>query len=305
MASLGLRLARAAALGSTLLVGCFHDNLAGFQPVGGSTGASGSTTAGATTGADTTEIVTTGTDGVVSTGDVAGTSTTGTSTTGPLTTAPETTGPRLDMGGPAPYTCPADQAVVACYLFEDGWDDNVLVDGGPANLDGVMYGATPVAGYRGLAAGSGFATELSVSSPELLRTEQWTVTAWVRLDHYPAGARCGVLDRDGDYGIFILASGVVHCGGTVGLDSLSKVSPGTWTHLACQWDKGKGIRVFVDGKLEAEVPWQDSVPAADPTLVIANDSPPSVEEALPGAVDEVIVWRKVLSADELCVLAGC
>lgn len=308
MAFLGLRTARVAGLSSLLVVGCFHDSLPDLHPAGASTGSGGSATVGdpstgapATTGIATTDASTTtgpGTTVEPSSGPV---------TTGPVTTGPITTGPALDMGGPAPVTCPSDQALVACYLFDDGWDGDILIDGAPDGLHGEMSGATEVPGRRGSAAATAELTTIAVAAPQLARSAAWSVSAWVRPTAYPAGPRSGVLDRNGDYGVFVLQSGVAHCGGVPGLAGTTQLPLGTWSHITCVWEEPTAVRLYVDGALEAQSDWNPLTPPPGEPLVIGNDSPPTAEQALIGAVDEIMLWRKLLTPTDICAIAdvGC
>lgn len=296
MSSFGRRTARVAGLTSLLVVGCFRDDPPELDPSGSGPASTGpASTGGSSTGATTTGIAASTTGAAETTAE-------------PSTSAPSTgqltTGPKLDMDEPAPATCPSDQALVACYLFEDGWSDGVLVDGGPGGLDGKLTDAAQVAGHRGSAAGTSAATAISVFAPELARTETWTVTAWVKPDAYAEEGRSGVLDRNGDYGLFVLAGGLPHCGGTLGPDGTTHLPLGTWSHVACVWEEPLIQQIYVNGVLEKETAWQPLATSPDEPLVIANDSPPAPAQALIGAVDEVMVWNRLLGAAEICAVAG-
>lgn len=279
--------------------GCFTD----VDP-GASAGTSA--TSGAATTAAMTSMVgssgsmdassggsTTTTSGGVTTGEVSSSTGAASSTRGSTSG-----GPLEDLGGPED-ACPEAPALVACYAFEGGWQDDVLVDSVGAH-SGSMTGAESVAGVRGSAAGTDAGTMISVpGSSALVGAPPLTLTAWVRVDALPQ-ARAGVMDRDGDYGIFVKATGEVLCST---LTTPPLISLGKWTHVAYV-RTAEGHSVYVDGALAIEAVWPGSMPGSDNGLVLANNSPPSAAEALIGAIDEVMLWRKALSNAEICEVAG-
>ncbi|MEZ4449101.1 MAG: LamG domain-containing protein [Nannocystaceae bacterium] len=291
-----------------LLGGCFHD-LGGGGDVGSSTSAtttsaSASTTSESNTGTSSTSSGSTGTSstGTSSTGtssastSSASTSSTGTSSAS-TSSASDTDAP-ADLGGPG-FGCPVHPDLVACYPFEDGWDAQLLVDAA-GDHDGTMIGAAPTDGVHGLAAETDASAALSVPAALApLGGAPWTTMAWVRLDQAPT-VRAGVLDRDGDYGLFLGPTGEVECSSLTGV---TPIQPGVWTHIACV-ERADLLEIYVDGVFDAALKLNSDAPPEGQPLVLANDSPPSAAEALVGAIDEVMLWRRSLTQAEICAAAG-
>ncbi|HRI08737.1 MAG TPA: LamG domain-containing protein [Nannocystaceae bacterium] len=253
----------------------------------GDASSSGST-ADASSGGSTASTSGGATTGEVSTSTGAASSTSGSSSGGP----PQ------DLGAPAD-ACPEAAELVACYAFEEGWLDDALVDSVGAH-SGSMTGATSVTGVRGSAAGTDATALISVpGSSGLAGTPPFTLMAWLRVDVMPE-ARSGVIDRDYDYGIFVKSTGEVLCST---MTTAPVISPGAWTHVAYVRTE-KDHAVYVDGVLSVSGVWGGSQPGVDNAVVLANNSPPTPAEALVGAIDEVMLWRKALSNAEICAVAG-
>lgn len=299
-------LATATGLATLLaLVGCFHDTVPALSGTAGGSGSS------ATTGA-TTPVLTSDATSTTATSTTSSTtgvleSTSDSSMSAPATTsttATTTLPPPADMGTPTP-ACPVAPELVACYAFEDGWDTATLRDGSGHDLDGVLGGATPIEREGGLAAATGVSSTIYVpGSPLLASSLMWTVAAWVRLDAFPVGERAGVLDHDGDYGVFISSDGHVFCN-SIDQDviSITALSLETWIHVACV-RSDSALRLYVNGALESQGLPKPSTPGVTLDLVLANASPPTPDEALVGALDDVTVWIAALKPEQICAVAG-
>lgn len=91
---------------------------------------------------------------------------------------------------------------------------------------------------------------------------------------------------------------------TVLLTAPDPVAPRTWVHLATTYD-GATARLYVDGVLAGSMPITGSF-AADTTPVIlggnGNDATGVPTELFPGRIDEIMLYRRALSADEIARL---
>lgn len=79
-----------------------------------------------------------------------------------------------------------------------------------------------------------------------------------------------------------------------------------WTHLAGTYD-GARMRLYVDGVLVQEQATAVTFPAdTTPLLLGANGNGPGmgVTERFPGRIDELMLWNRALSADEIARVAA-
>jgi hypothetical protein len=198
------------------------------------------------------------------------------------------------------------------YLSFDDDSDNVIEDLSGNGNDGENHGATLVEGMHGMALEySGMDTWITVpDTPELNfgPGESLTALCWVKVMGPPSGqgnflAKYAVgAGTTPFYGMFHNANNQVHAyirdgGGTL-VDPWSQdvINDDEWHHLALVRDTDAGnAYLYVDGNLDFE--------GADPTGDLSNDVPLAIGrhtgEFLVGIVDEVMVFRRALSEDEV------
>ena len=197
--------------------------------------------------------------------------------------------------------------MVARYEFEAFPAGTQIKDSGRNDLDGALLGST------------------SHTRPahDLLDVDTYTLTAWVnsRLD---GQLRLEVLEKAGAYWMNIRAddaanTGRLRSGGFYGgcvttpeartwhfLDSATVLPEGEWVHVASTYD-GSSLRIFVNGVLDIErtIPsasWGPTCSNIEPLAIGAKDRtiPPPVTEAFwNGGLDDVRVYSRALSADEI------
>lgn len=279
-----------------------------------------SSTTAATTGAEpvTTTTTTTGTTtvGLAATGDASTTpsltdtldlSTTGdpTSTTTATTILPDDT----TTGPPASGACPDDDALIACYRFEEDPPDGVLVDGSKNAHHGSRAGTNAVASVDGFGAAVDLlgGSDVHVVYDPAFAPPELTVAAFVFIKNGQENK--ALLDRKGSYGLY-LTNGIVECrlhgndfDGTVGFD----IDDERWYHFACTYD-GKKLRLHGHG-LEF-----NPTPAAAGLDGMVADTPGAEfligrmagddNTKYMGWVDQVLVFGRALGDDEVCGLAG-
>lgn len=280
---------------------CFHDSPPSFAT---ETGTGALTSTGVTsTGVTSTGTSSTSTTGGSSSSTGAPTSS-GTSAVDPTgaSSSSGSGGSPPDMGG-GEVACPAVPELVACYLFDDG-DVATLTDGSTGGWHGTMKGVTLIPGPRGTAIATKVDSLVAVSSTSGPKGGPiFTAMAWARIDEYTP-LRAGVLNRDTDYGIFIEPDGQPLCsGGGQNHVGVEPIPLGVWTHLACVRGGGTSI-IYVDGVAVSMKMFNFPEAPVTSRLVIANDSPPSAEEALRGAVDEVLLWSAALTPAQICEYAA-
>ena len=198
------------------------------------------------------------------------------------------------------------------YLSFDDDTNDVIEDLSGNDNDGENHGAQPVEGIHGMALEySGLDTWITIpDTPDLNFGEGESLTAlcWAKIIGPPSGqgnllAKYAVgAATTPFYGMFHNVSNQVHAyirdaGGTL-VDPWSQdvINDDEWHHLALVRDTDAGdVYLYVDGNLDFE--------GADPTGDLSNDVPLSIGrhtgEFLVGIVDEVMMFRRALSADEV------
>ncbi len=167
--------------------------------------------------------------------------------------------------------------------------------------------------------------------PELSLRQGGTVAAWYRPDDF--GHDSGTVvgrgrDRSATYWLAIHQSfdspryAVVTCRFAASAENqitaFSDENPnwvGTWHHVACTYSPETGVRVFVDGLLAAENsgwPGPMTIEPDEPVTVNKNrwlwpasrDFQEDWDSRLSGILDEVVLFDRALSADEITGLAS-
>ena len=111
---------------------------------------------------------------------------------------------------------------------------------------------------------------------------------WLRPETLPAaGSRAMLVDMNGRFGVFMNDDGSLHCR-TV--SSLTKVTAGAWTHLACVQD-GATLTTYVNGKSEAAAP---STLASTSDFIGIGQNSPDGSEPFDGVLDSLRIWSEPL-----------
>ena len=212
--------------------------------------------------------------------------------------APGTT---IDAGPPVVFCDPDDPELVACFRFEGTPDD----ESGTAlivNAIGVDFDE----GVSGRAAVLTNSSEMYIESTSALDVAAVTIEMWVRPDALPptAPARAGLFDNDGQYSMFVFGDGRVQCLGGNGIaEGLGVLTVGTWTHVACVHD-GNDIYLYADGQLRQMDTASPLVTGLGNNSHIGSNSPDSNGRFI-GRIDELRIWSRARTPDELCEAAGC
>ena len=91
----------------------------------------------------------------------------------------------------------------------------------------------------------------------------------------------------------------VHAGDWRTVKAATKPTPGAWCHVVAVVERGKG-RIYVDGRKEGEAAVGARLPNTPAPLSIGgqrNAGEPM--QFLQGAIDEVHLWNKALSEEEI------
>ena len=139
-----------------------------------------------------------------------------------------------------------------------------------------------------------------------LDTTEYTVEAWVWLDSVPGpGDYYGVAEKYGHWRLRIDPGGAAAChiGTRWGRREISggAVPPRTWTHVACSVGGGRQM-VSIDGATVAGQSVFGVVSSTD-DVHLAEDADTGAHQ-LPGAIDTVRVWSRVITDSDWCTLSG-
>lgn len=205
-----------------------------------------------------------------------------------------------DAGPPPDPFCGDDTALVLCLTFEGD-----LADGSAYGHDGigdVNWGE----GAVGMGAVLDSASSLRVRHSGALTPSLLSMELWVRPDAVPTTGRAGLVDKNGQYGLFVYAGGEVRCtsGGLVGgrVAVPGALAGAAWTHVACVYD-GSAMRLYLDGALAEEVAVSGTVSLGSADLHVGEDSP-SGGDQLVGRIDELRVWHSARTPAQVAASAA-
>ncbi|MGB9561886.1 MAG: LamG domain-containing protein, partial [bacterium] len=207
---------------------------------------------------------------------------------------------------------------VAHYRFEEGSGASVYDASGNGNT-GTISGSAGFSGYTPSVYPSykslrfdGVDDNVTIpDSPSLTFTGGITVAVWVRLDSSCTtdGTFCRIVNRDGEFilrkagdgtnGFAFLIYNGTSWANTV--YSTHKPVADVWYHVAATYD-GSSLRLYINGTLNNSVAKTGNIP--DTTNAISLGSTTGGLDRLSGYLDEVRIYTRVLSAEEVATLAG-
>lgn len=203
---------------------------------------------------------------------------------------------------PAPLCDPDDTTLLACFGFEGNVSDGSSFGRIPTTAS-VGYGAGIDGSALVLTATTGFVLP---DASELDPPNQ-TFEVWLNADVLPAATlRMGIMDKDGQYGVFLRSDGSLTCscsGATLATTPAGAVSAGTWHHVACNLAPA-GQRIYVDGVLAASVASAcDPSTGADSGVYIGENGTAGDDQFL-GRFDRLRIWSDARTELEFCTEAG-
>ncbi len=192
-----------------------------------------------------------------------------------------------------------DANLVACYRFEEG-SGTVLIDESRYGYNGTLKNVTYEEGVEGRAVRLSDQSEIRIPEPDgehaLDFTSSLTLELHMMAASLPDVGRYGLLDNNGQYGIFLQPGGEVVCG--VGLGQRvsidDAVHPDTWYHILCSYD-GEELFLRVESassKAEA-IPQSGEVPTQGTNGVTLGSNNPDGDVFRGGLIDNVRLWRTV------------
>ena len=203
-----------------------------------------------------------------------------------------------------------DDGLVGHWAFDEG--SGTTVRDSVGNHDGTISDATYTPGVSGTALNFDSSTDdVVVPSAPTLDPPRFTVSGWVKLDNLPTqgagfyskranGQTDGVsilVMPDGRLYLHWEASNVDY-----GVQSVARLEVGRWMHVAGSYD-GTTARIYLSGALDNSAPAGSSPPATSAALHLGRDGN-GTGRVFPGTIDELKLWNRALSNDEVREVAG-
>jgi hypothetical protein len=188
-----------------------------------------------------------------------------------------------------------EPALVGCWELEGTLDD-ASGDGNNGTGTNVTYGQ----GKVGMAAQLGATSHIAVADSASLTSPAITLEAWMHPTSVPTGAsRMGIIDNNGQYGMFLTSTGVTCVNGA---SATVAISPGAWTHVACTYDGATAV-IYVNGSVVAMTGGGAPLGAGDTAGTALGGNSPS-GDTLVGMIDQVRIWNDARTAQFVCTAAG-
>jgi hypothetical protein len=201
----------------------------------------------------------------------------------------------LVVDGNSLTACPAGQVMelLLCFDFDRSINDEMGNAG--TFSDKVNY----VPGKLGEAVRMDASSVIKVQETTLLDLTQLTIQAWIRPSQLPApSTRMGVLDVEGQYGMFLHEGGRLACVNSV--TTTDTIGVNQWSHVACVI--GASTSVYVNGLLVntsvGGVLGGDSMTGA----TIGGNNPTG--DPFIGDIDLMRLYRTQRSPAQICEAAG-
>jgi hypothetical protein len=196
-----------------------------------------------------------------------------------------------------PGECSQTADLVLCVRFEGAVVDQSQYRN-PISARQVAFAAGQPGG---MAVDLGASSLISVADSTLFDLTTITIEAWV--NPRASGRRMGIIDYDGQYGMFIQADGTVLCQGSGGGSWLTSpaVTVGTWSSVSCTFDPTREA-LYIDGAATASSA-RTGLLRTDSTAGITLGSDGKDGNPFDGLLDNVRIWRVVRSPAQICAAA--
>ena len=196
-------------------------------------------------------------------------------------------------------TCSSDTNLVACFDFE-----GAVIDLAPSPNSVLSANvAYEPNGTSGQALRVDQASRVRITDSVLLDIPEVTIEAWIRLTEAPPSlGRVGVVDVNGQYGMFVKDGYVLSC--TVGVNfDVGIVPADKWTHVACTAANGMSAG-YINGTAMAVAVYSGSLPTIGMDGgEIAGESP-NGGDRLVGNMDLLRIYRIARGSEQICLDAG-
>jgi len=193
--------------------------------------------------------------------------------------------------------------LVAWYKFDEGSGTTANDSSGQGNHGTLTNGPSWVSGVLGSALHFGGTNDaVVVPDSNSLDLTNVTIAAWMWVEDNTPSVYIGLASKGGGWGYNGYQLMMNIYGGTrwevdgVGMYG-NVLATGRWQHVASTWD-GTTKRVYLDGVLDTSETG-GSLTANSLPLGIGRILTPVTEESLVGSLDDVRIYNRALSADEI------
>jgi hypothetical protein len=202
---------------------------------------------------------------------------------------------------------PGNNGLVAYYPLEDNTDDR-----SGNGLHGTMVGDPAfVDGVKGMALDFNGDDYIDCDgNVEFSFTDAMTVSTWVKIRSVTTAWMAMIAKGENAWrlGINNETTGIHYAfsGGTRNWQQANTATELTfdeWYHVAATYDTDVGAHVYVNGVLDASNPNLDGIDTNEMPLLL-GDNPEATGRFFDGMLDEVRIYNRALSADEISFLSG-
>ncbi|MBM3494026.1 MAG: hypothetical protein FJX72_06865, partial [Armatimonadetes bacterium] len=210
--------------------------------------------------------------------------------------------PHAEHTEPPRRTSPRPTGLAGLWTFDETDGDTVRDasgDGRDAVADGWLAREPGVSGNAASLVGGGSLT--AKPPPSCVGRGAYTVCAWIKTTSQEAdilGTGVGL-----GHFLFMTYRGVVRAhhwtvaDGNV-LDGKTRVADGRWHHVVATLD-GSVIRVYVDGRLDAERPFVGKPEPVTSPMTIGGRGPTTSSSAFSGTLDDLALYDRALTEAEI------
>ncbi|MBA3499956.1 MAG: LamG domain-containing protein [Myxococcota bacterium] len=204
----------------------------------------------------------------------------------------------------APFCDPADLTLLACYEFE-----GTANDASPHALHATMTNLTFVPGKVAQALQFGVNSAADVADSSVIDVASLTLEAWVHPFQLPGtGARTGIVDMDGQWGLFLHEpTGRLQCtmAGGISMQIDAMIPVNAWTHVACTYGAGT-TTIYVNGVKRFQQGGGGVLATGGTSgYSLGADNPPGSGSRINGLIDQMRIFSRVLTEAEVCQSAAC
>lgn len=207
------------------------------------------------------------------------------------------------------------EGLVAWWCFEEG-AGNTIVDQSGHGWDGILHGnGAWTQGRAGKALRLDGSTVVDLGSPPAFRMEKaFTLEAWILPDEWIPGTFHGVAAKMPDAAPYA-GWALYHAGyndmfqvaaNLSGVDTRLATAPpheGRWHHVAVSFD-GETLRLYVDGESAGTRKQKGALAVNDEPLLLGRLYKNRPETGFKGLIDEVRLWNRALTGEELAARTG-
>lgn len=195
------------------------------------------------------------------------------------------------------------QDLVACYSFENSVQDSTAFANHATATDD-----TYVTGVDGNALRLGQGPVAVQDSASLDLESALTIETWVSLDAY-SDTSSVLVDNDLQYFLAVNADGALEAGLYANgvlfrfASAAATVPVGQWTHVSITFD-GVWVTLYRDGQILGQQVHSEALATGGTQGLHIGSSSPAGTRRVVGLMDELRIWSRALTAQEVCLSAN-